>query len=253
LKVAIASDLHLEFSGLHENFFGNPENADILILAGDTVESRNLSYFSYVFRRISEDFEKVFIVLGNHEFYLNEIQNSVREMLHLEDEFDNIRILNNKSFILHDKIILVGGTLWTNYNKLDPFTIHGAKSRLNDYRHIRVGDRLMIPEDCIEWHNETVNYIQTIARSNQDKKVIVATHHAPTFLSINSMYKGDYHGSGLFASDLSNLILDEENIVLWAHGHTHDACEYEVGNCKVVCNPKGYSKSADYKCKVVEV
>ena len=28
--------------------------------------------------------------------------------------------------------------------------------------------------------------------------------------------------------------------VLWVHGHTHDSFDYQVGNCRVVCNPRGY-------------
>ena len=28
--------------------------------------------------------------------------------------------------------------------------------------------------------------------------------------------------------------------VLWVHGHTHDSFDYQIGNCRVVCNPRGY-------------
>jgi hypothetical protein len=27
---------------------------------------------------------------------------------------------------------------------------------------------------------------------------------------------------------------------LGAHGHTHDSFDYQVGNCRVVCNLRGY-------------
>jgi Icc-related predicted phosphoesterase len=134
---------------------------------------------------------------------------------------------------------------------MNPFTLHDAKRLMNDFQYIRNGDRKLIPEDCFEWHKKTVSYIREVAQDNRDKKVIVATHHAPTFLSIHPKYKDELQGA--YASDLSDLILDEENIVLWIHGHTHDMCEYEVGNCKVICNPKGYLEFADYRCKVIEL
>jgi len=28
--------------------------------------------------------------------------------------------------------------------------------------------------------------------------------------------------------------------VLWIHGHTHTSFDYRVGNCRVLCNPRGY-------------
>ncbi len=28
---------------------------------------------------------------------------------------------------------------------------------------------------------------------------------------------------------------------LWVHGHTHYSFDYMVGNCRVICNPRGYS------------
>ena len=28
--------------------------------------------------------------------------------------------------------------------------------------------------------------------------------------------------------------------VLWVHGHTHNSFDYQVGNCRVVCNPRVY-------------
>lgn len=28
--------------------------------------------------------------------------------------------------------------------------------------------------------------------------------------------------------------------VLWNHGHTHTSLEYQVGNCRADCNPRGY-------------
>ena len=47
--------------------------------------------------------------------------------------------------------------------------------------------------------------------------------------------------NGAYASDLSDFILDQENIKYWVHGHMHDPFDYEIGQCRVVCNPRGYS------------
>ncbi|KAK7605630.1 hypothetical protein BKA81DRAFT_226280 [Phyllosticta paracitricarpa] len=61
-KFQIVSDLHLEV-GQQYSSFDIPASAPHLILAGD--------YDAYLgfLRRQTEQFETVFLVLGNHEFY----------------------------------------------------------------------------------------------------------------------------------------------------------------------------------------
>jgi len=34
--------------------------------------------------------------------------------------------------------------------------------------------------------------------------------------------------------------LDHPQIKLWTHGHTHHEFDYMIGECRVVCNPRGY-------------
>jgi L-ascorbate metabolism protein UlaG (beta-lactamase superfamily) len=46
--------------------------------------------------------------------------------------------------------------------------------------------------------------------------------------------------NGAYHSDLSEFILDHPQVVLWTHGHTHHCFDYQIGNCRVVCNPRGY-------------
>jgi len=43
--------------------------------------------------------------------------------------------------------------------------------------------------------------------------------------------------SAAFASNLDHLV---ERADLWIHGHTHDNFDYQLGRCRVVCNPRGY-------------
>ena len=46
--------------------------------------------------------------------------------------------------------------------------------------------------------------------------------------------------NGGFHTELSEMILDHPNIKHWVHGHTHDPFDYKIGECRVVCNPRGY-------------
>jgi hypothetical protein len=36
------------------------------------------------------------------------------------------------------------------------------------------------------------------------------------------------------------LILDNPQIKYFSHGHTHSSFRYKIGECRVVCNPRGY-------------
>ena len=72
-----------------------------------------------------------------------------------------------------------------------------------------------------------------------DKKIIVVTHHAPSAKSIDIVYETD-KANGSYASNLENFILDHPNIKLWCHGHIHSQSDYMIGDCRVICNPRGY-------------
>ena len=65
-------------------------------------------------------------------------------------------------------------------------------------------------------------------------------HHAPSPQSTHEMYAHDTIMNGGYRSDLENFIQHQPNLVLWTHGHTHHPFDYQVGQCRVVCNPRGY-------------
>ena len=45
--------------------------------------------------------------------------------------------------------------------------------------------------------------------------------------------------NGAYASNLEGVVEDGRP-ALWVHGHTHDSCDYTLGDTGVVCNPRGY-------------
>jgi Icc-related predicted phosphoesterase len=69
-------------------------------------------------------------------------------------------------------------------------------------------------------------------------KTVVVTHHLPHARSIPSRFHDDLLNAA-YASDLSDVI-ESGRPALWVHGHTHDSCDYQVGDTRIVCNPRGY-------------
>lgn len=255
MRVNVISDLHLEFADLEL------PGGDILILSGDACESRTLRKHKYdpnnilgesptgkrtdrAARFFAEElakYQKVFYVMGNHEHYhsrYDRTADEIREVLP-----PNVQLMENDHAIVDD-VLFLGATLWTDCNKGNPMCVQVLKHGMNDYKAIthKAGDiyRKLDPRDTWETHRRTKEYFKLMVELNRDKKVVVLTHHAPTLQSIHPHYAHDVDMNGGYASDLSEFILDNENILYWTHGHMHDPSDYMVGQCRVIANPRGY-------------
>lgn len=268
MRIQIVSDLHLEFSDIN---IQNQNNADVLILGGDIMIASKVlkpqSEYGIRFRdflkRVSFQFPHVIYVMGNHEFYdSGRFFDSIDDMRSACAVHDNIYLLERDSKQIDD-VLFVGGTLWTDMNKFDPLTLHAVRDMMNDYRAInndKAGFRRLKPADTVERHRLTRDYIKFVVQENKDKKIVVVGHHSPSFQSCHESYKHDYIMNGAYHSDLSDIMLDNPQIKLWTHGHTHHPFDYIIGETRVVCNPRGYEQAYGYSentgwdpNKVVEV
>ena len=264
LRVQPLTDIHLEFS---EYNIKNTQKADVLILSGDIVVAEHLHDFPYdrfkealfisqrqqyanryrkFLKQCSKEYSHVIIICGNHEFYGGKWNSSIDDIKKECVVYKNIHFLEC-DFVKIKGVTFIGGTLWTNMNKLDPVTLNTVKTFMNDFSIIRndaKNYRRLSPEDTVLRHEYTLQYfkdrIYNVRMNERDERVVIVSHHAPTFKSIHENYKADVVMNGAFASDLSEFILDNKEIVLWCHGHTHNYFDYMIGNTRVVCNPRGY-------------
>ena len=74
----------------------------------------------------------------------------------------------------------------------------------------------------------------------ENKKVVMVTHHCPSTICIPEKYRGDKTMNPGYVSNLEDFILDNPQIKLWTHGHMHNVSDYMIGSTRVVCNPRGY-------------
>jgi hypothetical protein len=96
------------------------------------------------------------------------------------------------------------------------------------------------PADVAIRHRETLKYFQNVLDENKERKCVIVGHHSPSYQSMHPMYSNDHIMNGAYHSDLSEFMFDNPQVVLWTHGHTHHCFDYQIGNCRVVCNPRGY-------------
>lgn len=266
MKIAVCSDLHLEFQDID---LQNTEGAELLILSGDIMIAEDLhnhKHFEYnpytpgaladlgrrqatalrfrgFLKRCSENFPHVIYVAGNHEFYHGRWKASLD---HLREEcavFPNVYFLEKDIKTIGD-FTFIGCTLWTDCNKGDPLTLHALTDMMNDYKIIRNdehGYTKLRPAHGMYRHQQSVGYIKSIVQGMHDEKFVVVGHHAPSKQSTHPKYQNDYLMNGGYSSDLSEFIMDHPQIKLWTHGHTHDPFDYMIGSTRIVCNPRGYS------------
>lgn len=261
MKLSVVSDLHLDFGGPIPRLPGG----DLLLIVGDTCEARsfdihqNLSPTEMMmradihkfFRTVSEQYTNVAMIMGNHEHYHSTYQktaDSIRKHLPA-----NVKLLERDAMHIDD-VVVVGTTLWTDLNRRDPITMHAIADQFNglaDFKYIKYQEgneyHKFLARNCLHEHEKSLQYLRAVVTNpkNAGKKIVVMTHHAPCSLSIAEEYKNDTIMNGGFYSDLSNFILDHPQIVLWAHGHTHRAFNYMLGETRLLCNPYGYQND-DY-------
>lgn len=294
MKIALCSDVHLEFGPTDK--IKNPGDVDVLILSGDICVARDLMEYEPLvsenmrfgksdryhefFADCIREFPHVIYVVGNHEHYHGDFKFTISDLKKRLGYLKNLHILDKETFEL-DNVTFVGGTLWTDMNKEDPLTLHVIARMMNDFRCVDNSNREVnyktfddpdnrekptfrtrparfSPEDAVEDHKKMLEYINIVYdQTPLDKTIVVVGHHTPSFFSCHPQYKDDTLMNGGYHSDLSEFILDRPRIKLWTHGHTHELFDYTMGECRVVCNPRGYigyeSLADNFDLKIMEV
>ena len=218
MKIAYCSDVHIEFGSIE---LKNSEDADVLILAGDICLANKITNYPddildlmhsqngkihRFFENCSEEFKHVIYVLGNHEHYQYEIKKSKKTLEKHLGYIKNLHILERETFILDD-VTFLGATLWTDMNFYDANTVERVSYAMNDFRIIYNSDigyeenpdtnplatnwdlpPKWTPLDAIVEFDKTVQWIDRVREELDIKKLVVVTHHAPSFKSIHPNY-----------------------------------------------------------------
>ena len=266
MKIALASDIHLEFGSISlEN-----DGADVLILSGDILVANDLkerdvydiksaadrsNKFHTFFQEACARFPNVIYVMGNHEHYHGDFKFTLESLRNNLGYLSNLHILEKQCVTLGD-VTFIGGTLWTDMNKGDALTLYHIKSMMNDFRIVNNSNRevhfkdtegkfhtrvaRLCPEDVLEEHDKMKEFIRQTIEGKFNDKFVVVGHHAPSKQSTKPRYQNDTLMNGGYSSDLSEFILDHPQIKVWTHGHTHDKFDYMIGTTRVICNPRGY-------------
>jgi len=155
MKIAICSDLHLEFGDIN---LQNTENADVLILGGDIcvaadigkpdpnnfMEGARSNRITDFFKRCSFQFPHVIYVMGNHEHYHGDFATSGNKIKSLLESnmLSNVYLLDKETKKIDD-VTFIGGTLWTDMNNDNEITKFHVARRMNDFQCVKNGARMV--------------------------------------------------------------------------------------------------------------
>lgn len=249
MRIHYMSDVHLEFGELEKPM----PKGDVVVLAGDITLVRSLDAANTeagalrvrdatlrFFDAVLGSFGKVLYLMGNHEHYgfcIDESADAIRHHL------PGVTLLENEHVVLGDTI-LCGATLWTDMGGGDPLAELAVQRAMSDFYIIDTRDgarvRALRPSDARTRFSASLAYIKELADANRDKKIVVATHHAPSKLGVAPSQRTSRINPAYF-TDLHAFIEDRPNIGVWIHGHTHVQTEYAIGGCRVLSNARGYA------------
>lgn len=239
MKLLVYSDLHIDVCPLVVPQRAIKE-ADLIVLAGDICPGvRSVQWAQEAFAG-----KPVVFVIGNHELYGGNVSRTSIE-IKKATKGSNVHVLDSEAVVI-DGVRFIGTTFWTDFKLFGSSmaelgtALHVAKNCMADFSCITHGTTgWMTPAQSVHLHRVAKAWLQEeIERSVfHAGPTVVVTHHAPAWGSLAPRWAKD-PVSPAFVSRCEDLVAKAEG--LWIHGHTHQAFDYTIDKCRVVCNPRGY-------------
>ncbi|NOX87017.1 MAG: metallophosphoesterase [Chlorobi bacterium] len=242
MKIQYCSDLHLEFPENRRYLKENPIESvgDILILAGDILPFALNDKDYEFFNDVSSEFETVYWLPGNHEYYYSDISTFENEQFRQIRE--NVFVVDNVQVDL-DGITLYFSTLWSYIKPENEFDI---RQGVSDFHVIKYNTGAFLPEHFNRLHHSALEFLNQISRERRQVQSVMITHHVPTLINYPKKYKNSPVNNA-FAVELFDFI-QQSHFDYWIFGHHHTNIPgFEIGKTKMITNQLGYVKYNEQK------
>jgi Icc-related predicted phosphoesterase len=239
MRLLVMSDLHFEFHrDGGESFcasYRDFDDYDALVVAGDLCDSKSIDASA---SWLARTFKHTVLVMGNHEAYgssVGEAQIALRRACarKLPNARGKITFLEQQSFSVDGRdrggVRFLGSTLWFPHDEVGK----RLEWTMNDFEQIRG-----LGAEVDRRHRATKEWLWDTLTSSD----VLVTHHLPSVRSVHSKYAGS-NLNRFFVGDIEELIRRRQPRLV-IHGHTHETCDYFIGETRVVCNPFGYATHA---------
>lgn len=242
MRLQVISDLHLSFNknaNLMDSLLMIDEMCKTdtyLMIAGDVEFLSSFSDAKIAFDFLSQNYNQVLVVLGNHDFYNTQFTNlsysEILEQIHVFLlEYQNVHLLD-KDIYEHDDFVILGCTLWSHirtpvlrFLMADYICILDDTKEAIDIKHTN------------EWNRECVDWLtKHILKFSGVKPIIVMTHHLPVDTLVQKKWQKSVYCEA-YANKMSGLL---EHADVWICGHSHTGKREVINGCLCVMNPYGY-------------
>ncbi|KAI1086123.1 Metallo-dependent phosphatase-like protein [Rostrohypoxylon terebratum] len=242
VRVQILSDLHLELNQQYSSF-AIPISAPFLILGGDIGRLTDYEgYLNFVMVQASR-YQKVFLVLGNHEFYGLSYESGIEEARRLAQEpclAGKLILLDRMRWDDPDSdLTVLGCTLWSEIPDRDRNVV---ESRINDFRMIRGWNAQRHNEAHlaeVDWLRNQVAQAASHGGGEIPRRILVVTHHAPCIKGTSRPEDAHNPWSSAFSTDLVARG-GWDDVKVWVFGHTHYSTRFMKQGIEIVANQRGY-------------
>jgi hypothetical protein len=249
------SDIHLERQSTFPKIEPSSRNIALIGDIGNPFKSNYIDFLVYN----SYYFERVFLIAGNHEYYIkgkcyDSINHQINKVI---EHLPNVEFLNNSQTTLNDHIV-IGCTLWTPYvylgNYYNMSNFHNESVNFLKNTITTNNTKTTNTSNTLNNNTKTTNTSNTNTNTNtKNNNIIVLTHYLPSFNLITSNFQTKQwkYLHNKYASNLEYLIISP--VKAWLCGHSH--CVYETHINDVFCgiNSLGYSEYQNTSNKVINL
>jgi UDP-2,3-diacylglucosamine pyrophosphatase LpxH len=247
MQVQYSSDLHINTfpAGTPFETFVRPV-APILVLAGDIGNVSNPLY-AQCLAWCSQRWSTVILIAGNHEYFcepntmqtMDEIDQTIRRIcmqlrIHFLQAGQSVKVPGTN-------LRFVGATLWSDIDTGIWSEVQATKGEFRNTFQQTPSPlvRATYPSDINALHAlHKAQLSSAIAPHSETERLIVVTHHMPTFSLLDAEH-ATHRFRSCYASKDDDLFAP--NIVAWICGHGHRATQQTVPNGPLLCmNARGY-------------
>ena len=253
MKIRILSDLHIDINGKYPLEL---EDKDVFtVIAGDTSSHPDLTS-----KWIDNNIHNGLFIAGNHIVYNHDIKSleQLKQMLADKYPIDNsVTFLDISTGTFYKEvngIIFIGTTLYTDYKALAPKikvkqSMSIGNRGLNDFKIGKTLNKngkldILTPEHYKKLFYESMKVITKVVEENPNKDIVIITHHCPSLKCISNRYSTSVMNAS-YVSKLDKFIEEHKNIKCWICGHVHHRDNFNIGDCKVILNPRGYETHSE--------
>ncbi|KAI4209747.1 MAG: hypothetical protein LQ351_007343 [Letrouitia transgressa] len=248
------SDLHLEV-GLQYQGFNIPAKAPYLVLAGNVGNLTHYDLYLTFLKIQCTNFERVFLVLGSHEFFGTSHQEGIRLAKSLAAE----EVLKGRLSVLHrervdmDCVTILGCTLNSHVAPNDFDAVAALNKESSEIENWTIQDHNQEHKVDVDWLVEEITKIHA-NKDEKKRRIVVITHNAPITKVVCELSSSEDLCFSAFTTDIleSMKYPTLSSVAWWLFGRAHHKCQISQGGVNIMSNPRGYATLAAWNVEKLQ-